>query len=473
MALYEDIAEYLINLIRQEHYCPGDKLPSIRKLARHKKVSVATVQRAFELLEDRRLIEPRAKSGFYVRMPVEPDIQTEQFKQQLIPLCPEQVKIHELASDIFHRCDRPGVLNLGTSYPAPYYYPVKQLQRISANVIKEQMDKVVEVHFSPGIDLLRKNLAKRLGEAGCQIKAEELIITNGCLEALSICLRAVAKPGDTIAIESPVFVGLLQLIESMGFKALEIPCHPTQGLSLPALELALEQWEIKAVAIVPTFSNPLGSNMPEQNRELLVNMLSDRNVPLIEDDLFVDLAFDGSTTKPCKAFDKKGLVLYCASASKAIASGFRVGWIAPGAFYQKVEYYKTFTNISAPNFAQIVMAEFLESGRYDRHLRQMRTLLAQQIYKFQQWIKAYFPPDVHFSHPQGACVLWVDLGKAINALEFHQLAVEQGIGIIPGQLFTTGHKYDHFIRINCACDPALPLEQAMQTLGALAKRLKD
>ena len=472
MALYEDIAEHLINLIRQEHYCPGDKLPSIRKLASYKKVSVATVQRAFELLEDRRLIETRPKSGFYVRMPVEPEIQTSQFKQQLTPLSPEQVKIHELASDIFHRCDHPDVMNLGTSYPAPYYYPVKQLQRLSAKVIKEQMDKVVEVHFSPGVDLLRKSLAKRLGEAGCRIKAEELIITNGCLEALSICLRSVAKPGDTIAIESPVFVGLLQLIESMGFKALEIPCHPTQGLSLPALELALEQWKIKAVAIVPTFSNPLGSNMPEKNREQLVNMMAEKNVPLIEDDLFADLAFDGSTTKPCKAFDKKGLVLYCASASKAIASGFRVGWIAPGAFYQKVEYYKTFTNISAPNFAQLVMAEFLQSGRYDRHLRQMRTLLAQQIYKFQQWIKAYFPPDVHFSHPQGACVLWVDLGKQIDALEFHQLAVEQGIGIIPGQLFTTGNKYDHFIRINCACDPALPLEQAMQTLGELAKSLR-
>lgn len=476
MALYEDIAQSLIDLIKQGHYCPGDKLPSIRNLASQKKVSVATVQRAFELLEDRRLIEPKPKSGFYVRMPVKSDEVVdigEQFKQQLVPLCPEQVKVHELASGIFHRCDHPEVLNLGTSYPAPCFYPVKQLQRISNQVIKHQMEKVVEVHFSPGIDLLRKNLAKRLVEVGCQVNAEELIITNGCLEALSICLRSVAKPGDTIAIESPVFVGLLQLIESMGFKALEIPSHPTKGLSLQALELALEQWDITAVAIVPTFSNPLGSNMPERNREQLVQMLADKDIPLIEDDLFVDLAFDGSTTKPCKAFDKKGLVLYCASASKAIASGFRVGWIAPGAFYHEVEYYKTFTNISAPNFAQLVMAEFLESGRYDRHLRQLRTALAQQVYKFQQWIRAYFPEDVHFSHPQGACVLWVDLGKDIDAFEFHQIAIEQGIGIIPGPLFTTGRKYDHFIRINCACDPELPLEAAMRTLGELAKKLKD
>lgn len=332
------------------------------------------------------------------------------------------------------------------------------------------MDKVIEVHFSPGIELLRKHLAKRMTESGCQISADDLIITNGCLEALSICLRAVAQPGDTIAIESPVFVGLLQLIESLGFKALEIPCHPTKGLSLEALELALDQWDIKAVAIVPTFSNPLGSNMPEENRKKLVEMLAVRNTVLIEDDLFVDLAFDGSTTKPCKAFDKKGLVLYCSSASKTIAPGFRVGWIAPGAFYRQVEYHKTFTNISAPNFAQLVMAEFFQSGRYDRHLRQLRTFLAQQVFKFQQWITRYFPP-VHFSHPQGACVLWIDMGSKINALEFHRLAIEQGIGIIPGHLFTTSKKYNHHIRINCACDPDLPLEQAIKTLGELARKL--
>jgi DNA-binding transcriptional MocR family regulator len=470
MPLYQDIAEHLIGLIKQGHYGPGDKLPSIRKLASQKKVSVATVQRAFEFLEDRHLIEPRPKSGFYVKMPIAPQ-PIETFSQTMVPLRPEQVKVHQLASEIFHRCDNLETLNLGTSYPAPCYFPVKQLQQASAKVVKHQIDQVLSVHFSAGVPLLRQQLAKRMMESGCQVTAQDLIITNGCLEALSICLRAVAQPGDTIAVESPVFVGLLQLIESLGFKALEIPCHPVHGLSLEALELALDQWDIRAVAIVPTFSNPLGSNMPEANRQNLVNMLGDKNIPLIEDDLFVDLAFDGSITKPCKAFDKKGLVLYCSSASKTIASGFRVGWIAPGAFYHQVEYYKTFTNISAPNFAQLVMVEFLQSGRYDRHLRQLRTQLAQQVYKFQQWIALYFPEKVVVSQPRGACVLWIDMGKGINAFEFHQRAIELGIGVIPGGLFTTTGKYDHHIRINCAIDPSQPLQQAIQTLGELASKL--
>lgn len=468
MALYEEIADDLISLIHQGVYCPGDKLPSIRKLASQKQVSVATIQRALETLEDRHLIEPRPKSGFYVRMPEESEDIAQSFKPQLMPLLPKPVKVHELASRIFHGCDHQGILNLGTSYPAPCYYPVKQLQRISAQVIKSQMEQVVEVHFTQGVEALRLCLAKRMMEAGCQVTADELIVTNGCLEALSICLRAVAKPGDTIAVESPVFVGLLQLIESLGFNALEIPSHPVMGLSLEALELALEQWDIKAVAIVPTFSNPSGSNMPQENRKRLVEMLALQEIPLIEDDLFADLAFDGSVIKPCKAYDKKGLVLYCASASKTIASGFRVGWIAPGAFYHEVEYYKTFTNISAPNFAQLVMAQFLQSGRYDRHLRQLRTALAQQVFKFQQWVTAYFPPGVHVSHPQGACALWVSLPAGIDAFELYDRALAQGIGVIPGKLFSTTEKYNHYLRINCACDPELPLEQAVKTLGALA-----
>lgn len=473
MPLYEEIAESIVKLIRAEHYAPGDKLPSIRKLAGQRKVSVSTVQKAFELLEDRRLIEPRPKSGFYVRMPVDDDESTETFGHQMVPLRPEQVKIHERANNVFHQCDSPDVINLGTSYPAPCFYPTNALKRISGKVIKGQMDTVLEVHFSPGVEKLRRNLAKRLMEAGCNIRPDELIITNGCLEAMSICLRAVANPGDTIAIESPVFVGLLQLIESMGFRALEIPCYPGKGMSLHALELALEQWDIKAVALVPTFSNPSGSNMPEQNRKALVQMLAKKQIPLIEDDLFVDLAFDGAIHKPCKAFDEKGLVLYCSSASKAVASGFRIGWIAPGAYYRQVEYFKTFTNISAPNFSQMVLAEFLESGQYDRHLRQLRTTLAKQMYKIQKWIEAYFPSNVTVSHPQGGCVLWVDLGEQINAFEFQHLAIDQGIGIVPGPLFTTSNKYDHHVRINCACDPSLPLESAVKTLGNIAYQLKE
>ena len=468
MKLYQQLAEQLAELINQRAILPGDKLPSIRRLSMQHKVSIATVQRALEELELRGIVEAKPRSGFYVRMPaLEPD----NMLSMVIPTAPKPVKIHELASGIFHQCEGYSIDNLGTSYPAPTFYPSNKLKTIASSLVRSNIDAILEVHFSAGNQLLRSELAKRLNLLGCKLTNEDLIITNGCLEALSICLRAVAKPGDTIAIESPGFVGLLQLIESLGFKALEIPCHSVTGLSIEALELALEQWDIKAVAIVPTFSNPSGSTMPQSNRKRLVELLAEREIPLIEDDLFGDLSFDGVPVKPCKAYDNKGLVLYCSSASKTMASGLRVGWIVPGAFYEKVAYFKTFTNISAPNFGQMVVAEFLRSGQYDRHIRQMTKQLAQRVFLFQQYVEQSFPAGTVISRPQGGCILWVALPKPLNGYQLYKKALQKGIGIIPGQLSSASSKFDRFIRLNCACDETIDIEKQVKLLGLLAHRM--
>jgi DNA-binding transcriptional MocR family regulator len=470
--LYQQLVDFLRDQINQGVFCPGDKLPSIRILSSQQGVSIATVQRALEELEDRQLIIAKPKSGFYVCLNNQTKTQLPTFPLlSMATLLPKPVKIHELASQIFFLCDKPNVINLGTSYPHVTYFPTKNLQVIASKVVKQQINEIVEVHFSAGYLPLRDILAKRLNQMGCYMSSEDLIVTNGCLEALSICLRAVAKPGDTIAIESPGFVGLFQLIESLGFEVLEIPCHPTEGMSLEALEMALEQWDIKAVAIVPTFSNPLGSNMPEANRKRLVELLSDKEIPLIEDDLLGDMAFDGFRTKPCKAFDSKGIVLYCSSASKTIASGLRVGWIAPGAFYKEVSYFKTFTNISAPNFAQIVLAEFFSSGRYDRHLRSLTQLLAKRVFLFKLLIERTFPQGTWVSNPKGGCILWVVLPNSINGLTFFEKALANGIAIIPGQLSSATKKFDQCIRINCACEPEINIDRVINKLADIAKNM--
>ncbi len=470
MALYEQIAADLTGLINRGVYRPGEKLPSIRKLAQQNQVSMPTVQRAFDLLEDRRLVEARARSGFYVRSGI--SLQ----QQLLIPadpgrLEPERVDVHGLATGVFHRCDQAGIINLGTAYPSAQYLPVSELQRLTSRLLRSNVEQLLEAHFSPGIEALRHTLSQRLAEIGCRIAAGELIITNGCQEALSICLRAVARPGDTIAIESPGFVGLLQLIESMGYRAIEIPCLPDEGISLEALELALDQWSVRAVAVVSSFSNPLGGSIPDDGRQRLVEMLLQRQIPLIEDDLFGDLAFDGQRQKPCKAWDRSGQVLYCSSASKSIAPGLRVGWIAPGSWYSEVDYIKSFTNVSAPALAQLVIAEFMGSGRYDRHLRQLRTRLAQQLHHFQQWVLACFPPGTRCSNPRGGYVLWVELPAGLDAFELHRRAAAQGVGIVPGQLCSATRKFRNCLRINCAADPREDLQGAVRQLGQIAGQM--
>ncbi|MEH6624943.1 MAG: PLP-dependent aminotransferase family protein [Motiliproteus sp.] len=471
MPLYQQLADYLTDLIHRGVYRAGEKLPSLRDMATQKQLSIPTVQRAYELLEDRRQVEVRAKSGFYVRSSLPSS-------QQILPLPefaapqPSTVNVHDMATGVFQRCDEAGIINLGTAYPSAAYLPVRPLQRIASGLIKHNMEALVEAHFSPGTDSLRHVLSQRLAEIGCSVPADQLVITNGCQEALAICLRVVAQPGDTIAIESPGFVGLLQLIEFMGYKTLEIPCDPERGMSLGALEMALQQWPVKAVALVSSYSNPSGSSMPPENRQRLVSLLHKNSIPLIEDDLFGDLSFSGVRDNPCKAWDENDLVLYCSSASKSIAPGLRVGWIAPGRYLSEVEYFKAFFNVGVPSFSQLLIAEFMRSGQYDRHLRQLRTLLARQMQNFLQWIFESFPEGTRCSHPYGGYVLWVRLPEGVDAMMLHQQAYQSGIGIVPGQLCAPyGDKYSHYIRINCAASPEQNLQSAIQTLGFIAKRM--
>jgi len=464
MKRYQKLAEWLSQQIEQGVLTLGQRLPSIRALSRQHQVSIATVQRALEVLESRDLVEARPRSGYYVRQSATEPVELE---LPLMPLIPKSVQVHARASEIFHQCDQPTVINLGTSYPAADYFPNATLAKMGRDLLRRRIHDITAVHFSAGLPALRRALAQQLNQRGCLLREQDLIVTNGCLEALSICLRAVARPGDTIAVESPGFVGLLQLIESMGYQALEIPCHPQTGISLEALQLALEQWPIKAVAIVPTFSNPSGSCMPIENRQRLVRLLAEHQVPLIEDDLLGELSFDGRLYPPCKAFDEKGLVLYCSSASKTIASGFRTGWIAPGAYYHEVEYFKTFSNISAPNFQQMVLAEFLKSGQYARHIRRLQLRLGQNMSRMLALVKRYFPTGTRVSHPRGGCVLWVALPEGIETEQLFSRAIERGVAFIPGDLMSASGKFKNYLRLNCAVGEDVDLEGALRALSSL------
>jgi DNA-binding transcriptional MocR family regulator len=464
--LYERLADDIARQIQDGVYRVGEKLPSIRTLSRQQGVSVATVQQAYRVLEDQRLVEARAKSGYYVRQ--RGAAPAEELRYAGALGLPSAVSVHHLATEVFWRCESCGETNLGTAYPAPAFLPVRQLQRIAARLFRRQLPELLEAHFSPGHALLRHQIAQRMAEAGCHVSEHEIIVTGGCQEALNLCLRAVAKSGDTIAIETPTFVGLLQAIEAYGMRALEIPTHVHDGISLDALQLALDQWPVKAVALVPAFNNPLGSNMPRQHKARLVGMLAERGVPLIEDDLFGDLAYGGLRTTPAKAYDRNGTVLYCSSFSKSIAPGFRLGWVSPGRYEGEINFLKSFTNVSTPALAQMVVAEFLSTGAYDRHLRWLRDQFSRQLGRFRDSILRHFPDGTRVSEPAGGYILWVELAPEIDAGELCRRAADEGIGVLPGQLCSPTGKFRHHVRLNCAVPWNETTQRALERLGRLA-----
>ena len=462
--LYEQVADKMTTLIDGGTLRPGERIPSVRKLSGQLRVSISTVQQAYVLLEDRGFVEVRPQSGFYVRL------RSRNLPPEPKPSSPSpsatKVGVADLVAKVFEAARNPNVVPLATAIPSSDLLPTKQLNRQMAWVARHNGREAMNYDFPPGNEALRRQVARRSLDWGCSLSPDDIVTTCGTMEALNLCLRAVAKPGDTIAVESPTFYGILQA--SLGMKAFEIPTHPRHGIDLDALDRAIKKNKIKACLVIPNFNNPLGSCMSDKNKKQLAEMLGHREIPLIEDDIYGDLYFGATRPKAAKAFDKRGLVLLCSSFSKTIAPGYRVGWTAPGRFKAQVEHLKTMNTVATATLPQMAMAKFLENGGYDRHLRRLRKALAMQVQRMILAISQYFPEGTRVTRPAGGFVLWVELPKRVDSLELYRKALDKKISIAPGPIFSAKQKYQNFIRLSCGQPWSDRLEQALITLGRLA-----
>jgi DNA-binding transcriptional MocR family regulator len=462
--LYEQVAVRIATFIDRGTLRPGERIPSVRKFSAQLRVSISTVVQAYLLLEDRGLIEARPQSGFYVKLrardlPPEP-------KPSNPSLSATKVGVADLVAKVFEAARNPDVVPFATAIPSPDLLPTRQLNGIMAWVARHKGEQGMNYDFPPGNEALRRQVARRSLDWGCSLSPDEIVTSCGTMEALNLCLRAVAQPGDTIAIESPTFYGILQA--SLGMKALEIPTHPRDGINLEALDHAIKKNKVKACLVIPNFNNPLGSCMSDQNKKQLVEMLGRREIPLIEDDIYGDIYFGAVRPKVAKAFDKNGMVLLCSSFSKTIAPGYRVGWTAPGRFKLQVEHLKSMNTVATATLPQMAVARFLESGGYDRHLRKLRKALAAQVQRVTLAISQYFPEGTRVTRPTGGFVLWVELPKQVDSVDLYRKALEKKISIAPGPIFSAKEKYQNFIRLSCGQPWSNKLEQALMTLGQLA-----
>jgi DNA-binding transcriptional MocR family regulator len=465
--LYEQMAGKIHSLIERGTLRPGDRVPSVRKLSAQHDVSIATVLQAYMLLEDRGLIEARPQSGYYVR-PRFRELLAEPTKTEpsATPCC---VSVCELGMRLLRTISDPGVVGLGAGTPSPELLPTHKLNRVLAGVARRGGAATNRYEPPAGNVEFRRQIARRSLDWGCALTADDFISTIGCMEAINLSLRAVAKPGDSIAVESPTFFGTLQAIESLGMKAVEVGTYPRQGMCLDELSAAIRRHKIAAVLLTPNFQNPLGALMPDEKKKALVEMLAKKEIPLIEDDIYGDLQHEGPRPKVAKAFDKEGLVLLCGSVSKTLAPGFRVGWCAPGRFKDAVERLKFGNTIASPVLSQLAIAEFLQNGGYDHHLRKIRKSYAQQVRQMHEAIAKYFPEGTKVTQPTGGFVLWVELPKHVNTLDLFEKAAKQKVGIAPGPLFSPKPNYKNFLRINCGHPFTPQIEQAVMTVGRLAR----
>jgi DNA-binding transcriptional MocR family regulator len=443
----------------------GDKLPSLRTICREYGVSQNTALNAYYHLESKMLIEARPQSGYYVR-----------YSRIRIPSIPKKTNpstianhadSEQLVRKVYGDLGEDGNLTLSLGTPANELLPIAKLNKSLLQATRDLKGSGVTSDKVEGNERLRRQIARWSFAMECNFTHEDIITTNGCLNALSYCMMAVTEKGDTVAMESPVSFGMLQLAQALGVKVLELPTHSQTGVDLNAFEDALKNRSVKASLLISNFSNPLGSLMPDENKKAVVELSEKHNIPLIENDINGDVYFGQQRPKSCKTFDQSGIVLWCGSVSKTLAPGYRVGWVAPGKFKEKVLRMKLFLTIASTSITQEVIASFLETGRYENHLRKLRHTLHGNMFKYSRTIADYFPKDTKASRPQGGFVLWVELPKKINTLEIYEKANQERISYAPGRIFSLQNQYNNCLRLNYGLLWNNDLEERLIKLGRL------
>ncbi|GEJ55794.1 aminotransferase-like domain-containing protein [Anaeromyxobacter diazotrophicus] len=468
---YEAIARRFARAVEDGTLAPGEKLPSVRKMRVDEGVSASTVLQALAQLEAAGLVEARPRSGYYVKvravLPVpRPSAPAPHAATSLDGVSALVAGIYRAAAD-------PGLIHLGTATPAPALLPTRALARAVAAEARRSVTGGIEVTYPPGLHALRRLVAQRAVAAGCELSEDDLIVTNGATEALQLALLAVTSRGDTVAVESPAYYGTLLAVEALGLRVMEVPCHPETGMDVDELARRMLERRVAAVLAVPSFSNPLGSCMPDESKRRLVELLADRAVPLLEDDVYGDLAFGPARPRPAKAFDRDGTVIYCGSFSKTLAPGFRLGYVAPGRWHDRVEVLKFATSVATATLTQRALARFLAEGGYDRHLRALRARLEHNVARAAAAVAAEFPAGTRVSRPRGGCFLWIEMPAEVDALELHGRALEMGVSIAPGHIFSASGAHASSLRISCGDPWSERIDGAIRLVGRLARRLLE
>lgn len=465
--LYRRIATQYLAAIRAGTLRAGDRFPSVRQLMRTHEVSLATALQACRQLEDEGWLEARARSGYFVRHPRRTALPpaAEARTRPIDPAAYVGISAH--VSQILARGQRqPAAVNFALAVAPPSLYPGDALARVMQRKLRLAPDLLTTMTRRHGHPLLRAALARRALERGITAAPEEIVITQGCTEAVNLALRAVTQPGDTVALESPTFYGLLQIVEALGLRAIELPTSPRDGLSVEALQFALESdASIRAVVVMPSLHNPLGCTMPDERKAALVSLCGARGVALIEDDIYGEMT--DAPPRALKHWDTQGHVIHCSSLNKILAPGLRLGWMLAGRWQARVEMLKYTQSRFPEELAQATVAEFLASPAYERHVRRLRDALRAHRDAYADRVATHFPAGTRVTLPDGGMLLWLQLPEGASGDALFAAALERGIKIAPGSMFSSSRRFEGYVRLGCGRAPDAEVTAAIATLGSL------
>jgi DNA-binding transcriptional MocR family regulator len=463
---YNQIADHFERLIHKNVFKVGSKLPSVRSVSVKYGVNPGTVFQAYYSLESKGLVEAKPKSGYYVR-----------FNRRRLPEStithtrevPEAGNASEILATMFHNLSFKDFVNFSTASPDMNLLPALKLKKIIHQTLKSG-NPGIEYPPLQGSPDLRNQIARICVPWSKDVDPDHIVTTSGCIEALRLCLNAVTQPGDTVAVQHPAYFGFFQLLSSLRLNAVEVNVND-KDFNEEQLMNIVKKFSLKALLLVTNFNNPDGNTLTTAQKKKLVQLVTKMQVPLIEDDVYGDLYFTARRPSTCKSFDKEGWVMYCNSFSKTLAPGYRVGWCLPGRFLDQVIQFKLSTAISGVALTELAIAKFLENGRYDYHLQKMRTALNVQYLRYLRDIIEYFPEKIRISRPAGGFVVWIQLPEGVDACKLYNRAIEFGVLIAPGQIFSFSNRFSNFIRLSFAKAHNENVATALRRVGSILHQM--
>ena len=470
MTRYQHLATLLAERIEQGLYRHGEKLPSVRSLSQEHGVSISTVQQAYQTLETMKLITPQPRSGYFVAQrkaqpPVPPMTRPVQR--------PVEITQWDQVLDMLVAHSDSSIVPLSKSTPDVETPSLKPLWRELSRVVQHNLQTVLGYDLLAGQRVLREQIARLMLDSGSVVTADDIIITSGCHNSMSLALMAVCKPGDIVAVESPCYYGSMQMLRGMGVKVIEIPTDPETGISVEALELALEQWPIKGIILVPNCNNPLGFIMPDARKRAVLSLAQRHDIVIFEDDVYGELATEYPRPRTIHSWDIDGRVLLCSSFSKSIAPGLRVGWVAPGRYHDKLMHMKyAISSFNVPS-TQMAAATFVLEGHYHRHIRRMRQNYQRNLALYTCWIREYFPCEICITRPKGGFLLWIELPEQVDMVCVARQLYRMKIQVAAGSIFSASGKYRNCLRINCALPLSETNREALKQIGDAVYRAME
>ena len=463
---YESIAARLASDIQEGLLAPGERLPSLRTLCETAQVSLMTALAAYRRLESLQLIEALPRSGYRVRLADARRLDRPAVARSRLAR-PTSARA-AILRDVLAAVSDDALAPLGLACPASELFPLASLRRITGSLLSSDPKLWTTYSLPPGPPELRRLVAKRLSARGARTSAAQVLITNGAMEGLFLCLRASVDPGDIVIVECPTFFGILDVVLSVGGRALELPGHPESGIDPARFAASCREHKVRAAVLMPTFANPTGSSMPEDSKRAIMQIAREHGVALIEDDLYSELAFDMRPPAPLVSYavDDESPCFLVGSFSKSLLPAGRVGHVvAPQRWLERVTELKRITSLAGAGVSERVVTECVRSGAYDRHLRKMNAKLNQNVRRLEHLVAESFPVGTKTSHPHGGFMLWIELPAGANGERLFWSAREAGIGIVPGSVFSLASELKRFIRLSAGS--TFDFDAAVRKLGKL------